>query len=61
MDIAKRTHYAYMVDERGLLLKKSFPLHQSSRGFEYFYKCILSAKKQFDKTNVIIGIEPTGY
>ena len=61
MDIAKRTHYACMVDERGLLLKKSFPVHQSSQGFEYFYECILSAKKQFGKTDVIIGIEPTGH
>lgn len=61
MDIAKRTHYACMVDERGLLLKKSFPVHQSNHGFEYFYECILNAKKQFGKTDVIIGIEPTGH
>ncbi|GEN85255.1 IS110 family transposase [Sporosarcina luteola] len=61
MDIAKRTHYACMVDERGLLLKKSFPVHQSRQGFEYFYECILDAKKQFGKTDVIIGIEPTGH
>ncbi|REB04761.1 IS110 family transposase [Sporosarcina sp. BI001-red] len=61
MDIAKRTHYACMVDERGLLLKKSFPVHQSSQVFEYFYECILSAKKQFGKSEVIIGIEPTGH
>ncbi|ARF16839.1 IS110 family transposase [Sporosarcina ureae] len=61
MDIAKRTHYACMVDERGLILKKSFPVHQSSHGFEYFYECILNAKKQFGKSDVIIGIEPTGH
>lgn len=61
MDIAKRTHYACMVDERGLLLKKSFPVHQSRQGFEYFYECILNAKRQFGKTDVIIGIEPTGH
>ncbi|ARD47501.1 IS110 family transposase [Sporosarcina sp. P33] len=61
MDIAKRTHYACMVDERGLLLKKSFPVYQSRQGFEYFYECILDAKRQFGKTDVIIGIEPTGH
>ncbi|MBJ8030396.1 IS110 family transposase [Bacillus cereus group sp. N21] len=61
MDIAKRTHYACMVDERGLLLKKSFPVSQSRQGFETFYEKILDAMKQFGKTSVIIGIEPTGH
>lgn len=61
MDIAKRTHYACMVDERGLLLKKSFPVSQSSEGFEMFYKRILDAMQEFNKTEVIIGIEPTGH
>lgn len=61
MDIAKRTHYACMVDERGLLLKKSFPVYQSRQGFEFFYNQILESMKTFDKTDVIIGIEPTGH
>ncbi|MBE1557079.1 IS110 family transposase, partial [Sporosarcina limicola] len=61
MDIAKQTHYACMVDERGLLLKKSFPVHQSRQGFEFFYKRILEGMKEFDKTDVLIGIEPTGH
>jgi transposase len=61
MDIAKRTHYACMVDERGLILKKSFPVSQSRQGFELFYHQILDAMKQFGKTDIIIGIEPTGH
>ena len=61
MDIAKRTHYACMVDERGLLLKKSFPVYQSRQGFEFFYDRILDSLKEFNKTDVIIGIEPTGH
>lgn len=61
MDIAKRTHYACMVDERGLLLKKSFPVYQSRQGFEFFHDQILESMKAFDKTDVIIGIEPTGH
>lgn len=61
MDIAKRTHYACMVDERGLLLKNSFPVYQSRQGFEFFYELILEGMKKFDKTDVIIGIEPTGH
>ena len=50
-----------MVDERGLLLKKSFPVYQSRQGFEFFYNRILDCMKEFDKTDVIIGIEPTGH
>ena len=61
MDIAKRTHYACMVDERGLLLKKSFPVYQSRQGFEFFYNRILECMKEFGKTDVIVGIEPTGH
>ncbi len=61
IDIAKRTHYACMVDERGLLLKKSFPVHQSRQGFEFFYERILECLKEFGKSDVIIGIEPTGH
>lgn len=61
MDIAKKTHYACMVDERGLLLKKSFPVHQSRQGFERFYDQVLACLKEFDKTDVLVGIEPTGH
>ncbi|SEN82090.1 hypothetical protein SAMN04487786_0313, partial [Paenisporosarcina quisquiliarum] len=32
MDIAKRTHYACFVDERGRVLEKSFAVHQSKEG-----------------------------
>ena len=61
MDIAKHTHYACMVNERGLLLKKSFPVFQSRQGFEVFYERVLEAMKQFGKSEVIVGIEPTGH
>lgn len=61
MDIAKRSHYACFVDDRGRVLRKAFPVSQSKEGFEYLYQCILSAMQEFQKTNVIIGIEPTGH
>lgn len=61
MDIAKRTHYACFVDERGRILQKAFPVAQSNPGFEGFYQRILSAMKEFGKKEVIIGIEPTGH
>ncbi|WP_181215982.1 IS110 family transposase, partial [Mesobacillus foraminis] len=34
---------------------------QSSDGFQSFYQRILEAMKDFGKTEVIVGIEPTGH
>jgi transposase len=61
MDIAKHKHYACMIDVRGRVLKKSFPVFQSKFGFEQLYECIQEAMKEFGKTEVIVGIEPTGH
>lgn len=61
MDIAKRTHYASLIDIRGRVLKKAFPILQSKEGFEAFYQSILDAMKEYEKTNVIARIEPTGH
>ncbi|MGD7009372.1 IS110 family transposase [Metabacillus sp. 84] len=61
LDIAKKTHYACMVDIRGLILEKSFPVSQSRQGFEDFYQRILQALKAYGKSEVLIGIEPTGH
>ena len=61
MDIAKSTHYACFVDERGRLLEKAFAVHQSKEGFEALYQNVLRAMKVHDKTDVIVGIEPTGH
>jgi transposase len=61
IDIAKRTHYACFVDDRGRVLQKSFSVQQSHGGFEMFYQRILKAMKNFGKTEVLVGIEPTGH
>ena len=61
IDIAKRTHYACFVDDRGRVLQKSFSVSQSRDGFELFYKRILAAMEENEKTEVIVGIEPTGH
>jgi transposase len=61
MDIAKRTHYASLTDVRGRILQKAFPVSQSRTGFETFYQRVLEAMKEFGKTDVIVGIEPTGH
>ena len=61
MDIAKGTHYACFVDERGRVLEKAFAVHQSRQGFEALYQNVLRAMKVHEKTDVIVGIEPTGH
>jgi len=61
MDIAKHTHFACFVDDRGRMLQKSFSVFQSRKGFEFFYERILTAMKEYEKTEVIVGIEPTGH
>ncbi|MGD6875772.1 IS110 family transposase [Bacillus infantis] len=61
IDIAKRTHYACFVDDRGRVLQKSFSVSQLENGFELFYQRILASMKENAKTEVIVGFEPTGH
>jgi transposase len=61
VDIAKSVHYACFVDERGRVIQYSFAVHQSIGGFEAFYQKIRQAMKEAQKTDVIVGIEPTGH
>jgi transposase len=61
IDIAKRTHYACIVDDRGRVLRKSFSVSQTRDGFELFYQSILTEMKEHEKTVVIVGIEPTSH
>lgn len=61
MDIAKETHYASFVDERGRALAKVTPIKQSHAGFEYLYAQIRTLLRETGKTEVIVGIEPTGH
>lgn len=61
MDIAKRTHFACFTDDRGRVLQKSFPVSQSREGFERFYQRILNSLNEYGKTEIIVGIEPTGH
>lgn len=61
IDIAKRKHYACAVDERGRVLRKSFPIIQSSEGFQAFYEQLLTLKCTHEKTDILVGFEPTGH
>jgi len=61
IDIAKRVHYACFVDERGRVMEKAFAVHQSIEGFESLYEKIRLTMKETQKTEVVVGIEPTGH
>ena len=61
MDIAKRVHYACFADERGRVIEKAFAVHQSKEGFESLYEKIRLTMKETQKTEVVVGIEPTGH
>jgi len=61
VDIAKHTHYACAVDDRGRELSKSFKVPQSRQGFETFYAMLVNLMKRHNKMNVYVGFEPTGH
>lgn len=61
IDIAKYTHYATFVDERGRVLKKAFGVPQTTEGFKQFHQEILDGMEEFNKSDVLVGVEPTGH
>uniref|UniRef100_UPI000B0CFB0F IS110 family transposase n=1 Tax=Shouchella shacheensis TaxID=1649580 RepID=UPI000B0CFB0F len=61
IDIAKYTHYVCFMDDRGRVLNKSFPIKQSQEGFEALLEAIQKARNELEKTDVLLGIEPTGH
>ncbi|MFG6118590.1 IS110 family transposase, partial [Thalassobacillus sp. B23F22_16] len=61
IDIAKKTHYACAVDDRGRELQRPVGFTQSRAGFEGFHKQIKEWLHQHGKSKVIIGFEPTGH
>lgn len=61
IDIAKYKHFACAIDERGRVLQKSFPFTQSRTGFEAFYEKILALRQAHEKSEILVGFEPTGH
>ncbi|MCM3359300.1 IS110 family transposase [Psychrobacillus sp. MER TA 171] len=61
IDIAKRKHYACAVDDRGRVLHKSFPIRQSAEGFTTFYEQLLVLQNKHEKSEILVGFEPTGH
>lgn len=58
IDIAKTNHYASIVDySTGEVIEKPFLVTNNKQGFELLYSKI----KNFDKNNVLIGLESTAH
>ncbi|RWZ49767.1 IS110 family transposase [Halobacillus fulvus] len=62
IDIAKETHYACPLDDRGReLVRKAVPFKQSREGFIAFRLQVEEWMERFEKKRVLIGFEPTGH
>lgn len=61
IDIAKHAHVARAQDFRGLEYSKALTFDNSSKGFNELLKWIQQIAAEYDKTNVIVGMEPTGH
>ena len=61
IDIGSTTHYARAFDWRGIELGKVFPFSNSREGFENFKDWMQRLQDKCKKSDVIVGIEPTGH
>ncbi|WP_281975600.1 IS110 family transposase [Halobacillus litoralis] len=61
IDIAKKTHYACALDDRGRELQRPLGFKQSLEGFEYFRENVDEWLQRHKKSRVLIGFEPTGH
>ncbi len=57
IDIAKENHYASIIDSNGEVINEPFLVKNSDKGFEFLYQKI----KNYDKDNVLIGLESTAH
>ena len=61
IDIGGSTHYARAFDWRGIELSKVHVFSNSRSGFESLLGWMQSIQKVKKKSNIIVGIEPTGH
>ncbi|WP_255437599.1 IS110 family transposase [Thalassobacillus sp. CUG 92003] len=61
IDIAKETHYACPLDDRGRELQRPLGFSQSLEGFEDFRANVDKWLQRHKKGSVLIGFEPTGH
>ena len=60
IDVAKKSHVARAFDNRGVELCKTIRFDNSREGFDSFIAHIEGLKAQHMKSDIIIGLEPTG-
>lgn len=61
IDVAKKKHYAQMVDQMGVPVGKPFSFHNTMDGFEHLECSIHQAQAKLGLEQVLIGFEPTGH
>lgn len=61
IDIASKTHYARAFDWRGIELSKTLKFESTASGFENLSNWLSEVCHANNKTDVIIGAEPTGH
>ena len=61
IDIGSTTQYARAFDWRGIELGKVFTCSNSREGFESFKAWMQHLQDKYRKSDVIVGIEPTGH
>ncbi len=61
VDVAKRKHVARAIDDRGRDLAKRLVFSNSLKGFAELMDWASNLSQTHERTNVIIGMEPTGH
>jgi transposase len=61
IDVAKEIHYARAVDFRGIELSKLLRFSNTAEGFARLEQWMQDISRQQEKTDIIVGFEPTGH
>lgn len=61
IDVAKETHYARAFDFRGIELAKLLKFSNTAEGFKRLEQWMQDICQQHNKTDIIVGFEPTGH
>ncbi len=61
VDIAKFKHVARAQDDRGKILGKALVFTNTKEGFEAFFSWLEEMQHKHEKSDVLVGMEPTGH